>query len=147
MADSLFFFLGETGWNNHFNYHDHSRRKKRGHLAGKKEWLDELQPKVKQIKHQALCQLHICKQCISLVSSSRYLSLFLPFYDPSSPHADRDLSLHRANRPSQHDHVHPVRHIRPWGDLLSWLSTFLPEEEAAGDMLAWEQTVQLLAGG
>ena len=27
------------------------------------------------------------------------------------------------------------------GDLLSWLPPFLAEEEAAGDMLAWEETL------
>ena len=36
--------------------------------------------------------------------------------------------------------------MKPWGDLLSWLPPFLAEEEAAGDMLAWEETVQFLAG-
>lgn len=40
----------------------------------------------------------------------------------------------------------PEKHMRPRGDLLSWLPPFLVEEEAAGDMLAWEETVQFLAG-
>lgn len=102
-----------------------------------------MQHVVRQIKPEALCQLHICKRCVSLLSPSLYLSLRLPLYAPTSPQADRDLSLARANQLSQHDHVPPTGHMKPWGDLLSWLP---PEEEAAGDMLAWEETVQFLAG-
>lgn len=104
-----------------------------------------MQQMVKQLKPETLCQLHICKQSVTL-SSSLYLFLFLRFCACISTQADMDLSLTGANQPSQHDHVPLARHMMPWGDLLSWLPPFPAEEEAAGDMLAGEETVQFLAG-
>lgn len=83
-----------------------SRRKEKGHLAVRGS-LDELQHIVKQIKSAALCQLHICKHNVLLVSSSLSLSLLLLFSALTTPQADRDLSLDRANQPCQHDHVPP----------------------------------------
>lgn len=151
------YYLGETGWNNHFNYRDHCGRKEKGHLAGK-GWLDELQhmlesdrSKPDQTPFDSSTSVSSAYHLFLLLFICRCFSFSVPPHHHRLtriyPWLELISRLSTTMPPTPHTPPHPpARHMRPWGDLLSWLPPFFAQEEAAGDMLTWEETLSSWQG-